>query len=54
MSKIKETIEAYFNQYRSNSITLQGLILKLCKYADYNIQSADNMGIFEEALDKES
>ena len=53
MSIIRDTVHRFFEEHRDNKTTLQELILRLCRYSDYNISSSHNMDIFEESLNKE-
>ena len=53
MSIIRDTVHKFFEEHRDNKITLQELILRLCRYSDHNIHSEGNMEIFEESLKKE-
>lgn len=53
MGKIIEYVAKAFDDHRNNKITLKELMLRLCRYADKNIQYQHLMDIFEEALEKE-
>ena len=53
MGKIIEFVRQTFEDHRNDKITLQKLILRLCGYADTNIRSPQNIGIFEDAVNKE-
>jgi hypothetical protein len=53
IGKIKDFIEQAFDDYRSDRITLQKLIVNLCSYADTNIMYHRLWTIFENELNKQ-